>query len=891
MSKAGESLTGTDAVEMQLMQQLRRAIPEASWQELASLLQLEIQPKPYPQESESQSGLESDNSSMAITPPADAERAGQSAIAYPPASKELPFLYLHGMAQQAPVTADEHYPRWYNETETVQEIRSEMGEEIEPEPLISWGQFWPVLHVLFRDYNKTSRIDTQRIIGQAVKQQPLTTIPWQQKLRWPSELVVLIDFSPHLTPYFKDFTELGKQLKRWFKQRLKLVVCLDAERQIYLYKNSSYSGFPCINEGVEILYLGDLGFLDQQRISMGQWQLLGAELARRNARIEAILVADPSDWEQELGLHFHLHHWNGERLISTAASRNARHARGAISEQQTEQLLAYLSLAFELTPALVRVARQKLGFAVSVESLLFQHAALEGNATCFQWRTKTIRSDYRKQFDEQQFNREEAWQLIKRFEVRLPMELQIEQRQQLGEPLSSAQKRFILCLVKSQQTRALSQESSEMLLGWIGRMAQRSADGRWQNEFAALYALYWNENRDKKACIVPKGIDLTRLPRWIVGENRQQPVCLTQGQNELTLSEVEEASQKGEVASFQLSTRSEVVLHGRNGDEKQALYNNSRIVLPDHAQRITIKTREQQLTLNTMSCPSWATGIGRDRYGLFVEVEVKSVPFTLRWIPPGRFMLGSPEEEPERLSTEGPQQRITFEEGYWLAETACTQALWQAVMRKNPSSFKGEQNPVENVDWGDVKKFINVLNKLEGAFDFRLPSEAEWECACRAGTTTPFWFGNELTTDEANYDGNYPYNSGKKGEYRKQTLPVKTFQRNPWGLYQMHGNVWEWCEDYWHNNHQGADPNGGARPQRESKDHVCRGGSWLSHGGSLRSACRSGWHVGSGYYGFRLARGSESSSSAGAKPALGQRSEGRVEPPQGRLGGSQQDED
>ena len=256
---------------------------------------------------------------------------------------------------------------------------------------------------------------------------------------------------------------------------------------------------------------------------------------------------------------------------------------------------------------------------------------------------------------------------------------------------------------------------------------------------------------------------------------------------------------------------------------------------------------------------SWADSYGQDRYGIWHGVYVREIEFRFRWIPPGRFWMGSPADEPERFEWEGPQQQITFGQGFWLAETACTQELWQAVMGKNPSRFQDDpQNPVENVSWQAVIRFIEALNGFEAGFDFRLPSEAEWEYACRAGTETPFWFGTELTTDDANYNGNHPYNNGKKGEYREQTMPVKSFRRNPWGLYQMHGNVWEWCEDYWHGSHEGANPQG------ESEDHFCRGGSWFNDGGRLRAAFRFNWHFDDDYDGFRLARGPESSSQEGS---------------------------
>ncbi|MEJ2756246.1 MAG: formylglycine-generating enzyme family protein, partial [Gammaproteobacteria bacterium] len=131
----------------------------------------------------------------------------------------------------------------------------------------------------------------------------------------------------------------------------------------------------------------------------------------------------------------------------------------------------------------------------------------------------------------------------------------------------------------------------------------------------------------------------------------------------------------------------------------------------------------------------------------------------------------------------------------------------------------------------------------------------------RAGTDTAFWFENILSTDEANYNGSYPYLGSEKGEYREKTLIVNSFRRNPWGLYQMHGNVWEWCEDVWHQSHEGADPFGQPRLEsgKEGSSHVCRGGSWNAGGRSLRAACRVSWSFDDAddNNGFRLARGPE----------------------------------
>ena len=123
--------------------------------------------------------------------------------------------------------------------------------------------------------------------------------------------------------------------------------------------------------------------------------------------------------------------------------------------------------------------------------------------------------------------------------------------------------------------------------------------------------------------------------------------------------------------------------------------------------------------------------------------------------------------------------------GIWLADTVCTQALWQAAMGDNPSRFKGAERPVEQVSWEDAQRFVARLNGERDDLLLRLPREAEWEYACRAGTTTPFWFGETIGTEQANYDGNYPYAGGAKGEYRGETVEVKALPANAWGLYQI----------------------------------------------------------------------------------------------------------
>jgi formylglycine-generating enzyme required for sulfatase activity len=252
--------------------------------------------------------------------------------------------------------------------------------------------------------------------------------------------------------------------------------------------------------------------------------------------------------------------------------------------------------------------------------------------------------------------------------------------------------------------------------------------------------------------------------------------------------------------------------------------------------------------------PSWADDYGRDAYGLYAGCRIQGVYQRMRWISPGEFVMGSPQDEAERLDEE-TQHRVIVSRGFWLADTTCTQALWQAVMGENPSGFQGAERPVEQVSWDDVQGFIARLNTLVPEGGFRLPTEAEWEYACRAGTTTPFWFGAQITPEQVNYDGNYPYASGERGLYRRETVEVKALPCNGWGLYQMHGNVWEWCQDWLGAYPGGAviDPVGPA----EGEDRVLRGGSWIVDGRHARSAQRDANLPGVRIddVGFRLARG------------------------------------
>ena len=221
-------------------------------------------------------------------------------------------------------------------------------------------------------------------------------------------------------------------------------------------------------------------------------------------------------------------------------------------------------------------------------------------------------------------------------------------------------------------------------------------------------------------------------------------------------------------------------------------------------------------------------------------VRAGDVEVPLRWCPPGSFSMGSPLSEPGRFDDETPHV-VTFSAGFWIGETEVTQGFWKEVMDgENPAFFKaGDEYPVDSVSWTDSQVFLAALNRKHPVpgFEWRLPTEAQWEYACRAGTETPFYWGSVLNGGRANCNGNYPYGTRRKGPFRRATAPVGSFAPNPWGLYDMNGNVWEWCSDWYalYPDGPATDPTG---PETGSV-RVRRGGSWSYFARFCRAGARS----------------------------------------------------
>ncbi|MEH2358993.1 SAV_2336 N-terminal domain-related protein [Nostoc sp.] len=250
---------------------------------------------------------------------------------------------------------------------------------------------------------------------------------------------------------------------------------------------------------------------------------------------------------------------------------------------------------------------------------------------------------------------------------------------------------------------------------------------------------------------------------------------------------------------------------------------------------VKVDTRGQVISHNSRQAEAFVEDLGSG-----VELELVK-------IPAGEFLMGSPDTEAERDNDESPQQLVRVP-SFYMGRYAVTQVQWRTVaayskierdLKADPSRFKGDNHPVEQVSWHDVVEFCHRLSQRTG-HTYRLPSEAEWEYACRSGTMTPFYFGETLTPDLANYNGNNTYGLGSKGTYRQQTVEVGQFPPNTFGLYDMHGNVWEWCLDYWHDTYEGVPKDGSAWVTDGNADlRRMRGGSWYNDPKTSRSAYRN----------------------------------------------------
>jgi len=787
-------------------------------------------------------------------------------------------------------------------------------------PLLPWRRLWPFVRKSLLRQRETRQVDIACWIRALAEARPLNRIPRQRRAALAGRILLVQDGAAPLMPFQLDFERLAARLIRLFGRNR--VERIRLGRRLTAGKIETRLRAHHLDAGDGMVILSDLGQYPPHGRRLACWRALGRHWRRQGVR-PLVLTPCPGRYHQAaLRADFQLAVLDQTSRLSTVPPSAPQ------PDRARRKLLAMLSAAQWASPALLRWWRVQLlpgeaDVGSEYEAWWDRRAWREPGACGLEPEALPLaRHDFRDELTAAQRSR--AARAVVAAHSNLPPAL-IAEEDLIHHALGESDGAYgCAWLAKSQEGRQRETDA------WLARLASRQEAGFWERNptaaeacLAALQRLGSHlsppgmEARRLSSSRPPRGYQLWQQGRWLLAvpadAERQGPGC--------RLTEFRHADHAWRVYCHDGS---------RGWETRQPL--TQAIKLPDSG-RIVLHADSGDIVLETLRQPEWSQGIGRDAHGLFVipapecrqyidnrshylalhheqrakppwalthgydehgryaDFAIDGIRQRMRWIPPGEFLMGSPPGEPERRENEGPQHRVRFEQGFWLAETACTQALWQAVMGENPSDFEGGENPVEMVSWNGAKQFIEKTNHLHPGLELRLPSEAEWEYACRAGTTTPFWFGSELTTDKANYDGNHPYADGPKGEYREKTVPARHFQPNPWGLYQMHGNVWEWCEDRWHDNYEGAPEDG--QPWQAGGGQelaVLRGGSWFNSGRSLRSAFRLfGRRVRRlDGHGFRLARGPERQlvqpSGASAASAQPERGTSEADPKQRRRG-------
>jgi formylglycine-generating enzyme required for sulfatase activity len=791
------------------------------------------------------------------------------------------------------------------------------------QPLATWPELAPRLRQVLSDYREGRAIDMGKTIWHISRGDVLEYFPHERRRRWGPSLLLIEDDSRRLIPYRAD-KRLVREAVRCLlpTHALSRAIIDDGLDRPFLVGGEPDDWPP--PPGTLVLALGDLGCLAVQGSVLRQrWQDIGLELLEAGCHPLALFPAPAARCPPELAKVWRVIPWERPRLTDD----------GDRLAERAERLLRLVAPASRIEPGLLRAARLLLPADqadASTEADVWQHPSLISDSAAGATLSPTEAQKLRLAFSCQEHPdiRLRLIHLLKVWRRGLPEEIWYDELlnfdpdsiladDDLAMDLDDARRYFAKFCEENPGLSADTMPAGDR--AWLARIQARSTGYIWKDEMigARLAELAMEITSE-----IPLGIHPGDIPAPDQPERR---VHLFQIGNVLSviqdLSEallagslLTDVSTRNGLIEFEpLSDRSHAPRQevGRNKPAPAGVSGKTEGQMPEtvavrpysglQLESEIVGTRENGFW-ETGEPPSWASDWGWDEYGAWVEFVVDgekdtlydgswsydgsidysgkkaiSVTQRMRWIAPGTFMMGSPKTEAERSNAEGLQHTVNIQQGYWLFDTACTQALWEVVMGGNLSNFKGADRPVERVSWNDTQKFIQALNQK--GLDLSLPSEAQWEYACRAGTITPFSFGGNITTEQVNYQGEYPYAGGKKGQYRKETVPVKSLPANPWGLYEMHGNVWEWVQDAWHGNYQSAPTDGSVW---ESVDagaaRVLRGGSWGNYARDCRSAFRYYYDPDLRYFftGFRCARIQNRES---GKPAAGQPSSvGRNKP-------------
>lgn len=764
--------------------------------------------------------------------------------------------------------------------------REQHGEAAPFVPLVRRTRLWPALKRSLLEVHQRG-VDLGRLLRELARARAVRRLPARRQANWGGELVVVWDRARHLQPYQSDFAAIFAELRQqrgdagctlWLVDGSPQQIRQRWPAQPSVHRRSvakHAAAIPLPAPGSRVLILSDAGALAGWSPATRVWNDFARQLVAGGAQPVFWAPLAPAQIEVELARR--------ARVFCLQPRGDLRRQRGRLADDEQrqaeaarlavlrERLLARMAFCIRVEPALLRALRGVTPATASepaLEALVWNHQPVVYDSLVSRAVAAAHVARYRQDFAElaaaEQLAALEQTLHIHGWRGRATetSELLVWQAHARDEAkadaaalVAEAERWFAALGATASQAGRVDPQLREYARDLLARNA---ADLAWMSANSRALSPVWVASGEKTA---PAGLQPEHLLQAI-SDRGELPLLAcefgVQPQGLMLYCGEHPAGPAHSRLGSPLQARRLLVSEG--GPTRVLDPDPSglpQLVAPlasiaEPARPLTVTAGQHSYLIRRVERPAWAQEIGRDAYGLYAIVEIrgqkasagaKVVVQRLRYIEAGHFRMGSPASEPERPQNEGPQHPVTLSAGFWLADSACTQALWEAVMGRNPSHFHaknggGPQHPVEQVSWNDVQGFLRALEKRLPGVIAGLPSEAEWEYACRAGTSTAFSFGDQITAEQVNYAGNRPYAGGSQGLYRESTVPVRSLPANAWGLYEMHGNVWEWCADGQreYGERDEIDPRG---PEGEAvAARVLRGGSWINGAWRARSAGR-----------------------------------------------------
>lgn len=750
------------------------------------------------------------------------------------------------------------------------------------QPLMSEAAIQQRLLPCLRQKRVISHVDMIKLIDQVSRAEFVTGLPLQSLSRDTQAVQIIDDRQVHLMPYWLDHSWLTWHVQcAMAEYRLSRAVIEQGETEPQSIQHDDLCEYQPPPEGSTVLLLSDLGVL---RGRLPDYQVLLDKLVRQGYHIVVVTPCHVRDYPQSLSTQVMLLSWEEHCSVLPENNNNSESEFSCTRQQWAETLLTLCSVTVRLEPELLRGVRGALNkyrlkhgkqsLPAAAESLAWQHRAVAQAHSVAATVDPEENKEWQRTFMLEDFELKEAvLEVLRGLRVSLPDEIWFEEFLMLDRCCTEEEQKKldwfeqdaadVGAFFSYMHQRALSGEgiSAEQLpqyQAWMQRVATRiTGEVVSEGQFRDVVQLCLQKVSDADGNVPGGHVLDPRLAAKTKVSLSRKSAWLCQLGNRLVVTQRDplKIPQRRSSLIARLDYR-ELQLNVIKGDKTLAVDLPERLgsaFIPLRGteglslQTLRLQTDLTELMLDVFVRPAWARRVGRDAYGLFAELAIpneagKELAQCFRWIPAGMFMMGSPESEAEHFAGEDYHQ-VTLTEGYWLADTTVTQGLWRAIMGDNSVHFSSDMsNPANQVSWHDSQEFLIKLNKLcleaGERLVIRLPSEAEWEYACRAGTTTPFSFGDNINSEQVNFDASSSYSSGVKLNSRNKVVTVKSLPANQWGLYEMHGNVREWCADAWKMDI-------GLQPVTDpyyrgdsSSDRVRRGGSWADNVVPVRSAAR-----------------------------------------------------